>query len=959
MPDELMPDELKLRGADGKLYKLTPPDTSNRQIEPLRTPKAESILRTAKQLQLRQDFAPRDLIDWGRSQNLSEAEARWFAREYLKGSSGNAYWDAMVRPETLNPAFDSLLSKRNVNLIEGLGNILSTPQRSLTSMVLTAGKREFGKESNAAATASSFADAYAADPEWGSVFEGYAPWLPKPLRRAAAIPADIALDPLNMLIGMGLIGQSARQASKVPKATKAAAAVEAKASQAAAKSSTGLKRTVAKAIEKSAKTAQKDLKPLDFMDNNASQNWSAWFGIDPAKAVHSDSPFRLAGLFGHLVLDAPAATAAVKSASGAKAGERLSTAFAHLAQVADLRRNMAQVDPLTHAKEISAAERRSRHVPTSTYDSAKRYVDSLPVDHPDRLAFDHVSASQKASATGYAYTKARDVEEMYRMAELGGWKPASGTTGAVKSSFEEPVVGYLRTGTDAESKLIRDLEGNLELRYQQLRRAGGTIDADSLGDLFGDSWRGADADAAADAFTEYATRRRLSEASKSSQDNLFQLQDRATQSNAAANAHAIYRTDLSDSAKAAALIDHALANGKRVEVTIAQGTSNRFLMRKYADNPHVRFVSAPVESGYKPRSKPNPSAYFRIGGLSAAGRREMERQLRNVNSSLYTDALSLWKASKTVLNPPSTVRNFLQNFVLRHIEGYPTANLPAAIARLAKSPKRFKAMWDSTKNIATQDVARDSGKVLSRALKPFQDVYEGADRLAAVIMSEATGKAPREFMMNYGEIPRTLDFLRRSGIAPFISWQYFAVPSVARGLVDKPARARQVAAGLTRSQPDEEKRGDFVQLTNDREVKTGSLLPLNPADYGENGLLDPAQMPITQFLKGVSQTWSGEGRPWPRENQSTGNRLSDTILFLKDFFLPPAVSYFVPGLVQPAEQNPAKRAERDRLDYLLGLLGLPVRPIDADADQRKRYWEKRREYERIMKHRQREADNER
>lgn len=953
-----MPD-VRIRGSDGKLYRVVPPQETgvSRQIEPLRTPKAESALKTAKQLQLRQNFTPRELMDWGRSQNLSEAETRWFAQEYLKGGPGNAYWDAMVRPETLNPGFDSLLPKRNVNLIEGAGNILSTPQRSLTSMILSRGGREFGRESNAATKSFSFAETYAVDPEWGSVMEGYAPWLPKPLRRTVAIPADIALDPLNMLFGMGLVGQSARQAGRLTKATKAAAAVESKASQVAARS-TGLKTSVAKAVEKSAKAAQTDLKPLAFMDKNASQNWSAWFGIDPVKAVHSNSPFRLAGLFGHLILDAPATAAAVKSASKAKSGDRLSTAFAHLAQVSDIRRGMAQVDPLTHAKEISAAERRSRHVPIAAYESAKRYVDSLPRDHPDRLVFDTVSASQKSSDTGYAYTKARDVEQMYRMAELGGWKPATGTTGAVKSGFEEKIIAYKRTGSDAESSFIDDLQKNIELRYQQLKQSGNVIDAERMGDLFGDSWRNADAEAAADALAHYATRRRLSEASKSSEHSVFQLQDAATKPDVSAKAHVVYRTDLSDSAKAQELIDHALANGKRVEVTLAQNTSNRALMRRYADNPHVRFVSADVGPGYKQKTKPL-SETFSIGGLTPAGAQEMKRQLRNVNSSIYTDALSLWKASKTVLNPPSTIRNFLQNFVLRHIEGYPTANLPAAIARLAKNPDRFKVMWDNTTGIATQDVARESGKVLSRALKPFQDVYEGADRLAAVIMAEATGKAPREFMMNYGEIPRTLDFLRRSGIAPFISWQYFALPAVARGLVDKPARARQVAAGLTRSQPEDDKRGDFVQLTKNREVKTGSLLPLNPADYGEGGLLDPAQMPLTQFLKGVSQTWSGEGRPWPRENQSTGNRLSDTILFLKDFFSPPAFSYFVPGLVQPAQPNPGKRAERDRLDYLLGLLGLPVRPIDADADARSRYWKKRRTYERIMKQRQREADNER
>ena len=333
-------------------------------------------------------------------------------------------------------------------------------------------------------------------------------------------------------------------------------------------------------------------------------------------------------------------------------------------------------------------------------------------------------------------------------------------------------------------------------------------------------------------------------------------------------------------------------------------------------------------------------------GISEALSAEAQRltELANRAPGWYDRALSFWKATRTTLNPPSFLRNFFQNFVLRFLEGAPVERVPFAVLRLLRDRDRFRRAWESTGQSREflEEASRQSG-VLRRLMELAARGYEGADRLAAVILGEATGKPARSFLMQYGEIPRTLEFLRRTGIAPFIAWQYFAIPAVLRGVVNYPGRARAVLQGLIGLQPEREKRGEFIRL-GDREMRVGSVLPLNPADFGgEMPLIDVRQVPLYQLLSGLESTLSGRGRPFPMRDASTGSRVLDTGLFLKDFIVPPAFGYYVPGLVSPPGAEPGKRAPRGRLDYLFGLLGFPTRPVDALADARVKLHQLRRE----------------
>lgn len=315
----------------------------------------------------------------------------------------------------------------------------------------------------------------------------------------------------------------------------------------------------------------------------------------------------------------------------------------------------------------------------------------------------------------------------------------------------------------------------------------------------------------------------------------------------------------------------------------------------------------------------------------------LRREARE-GDSLYQRALRFWKASKTTLNPPSMVRNFYQNFLFRYLTGeLDPQRLVPAVARLLRDPNRFKELWEQTAGVETMvsDVPAGLRGLARRVVEASNRVYEGADRLASVIMGEAMGVNPRAYLLNYGEVPRTIRALAKSGIAPFISWSYFAIPGVVRGAVDHPDRLAKLLRGLTALQPDPEKRDEYIQIGS-REARIGSILPLNPGDFGgEMPIIDLRQMPLYQALQGLTSTLSGRGRPWPMQDYSTNNRVVDTALFLKDFFAPPALSYYLPGIIKPAEpadRSKPYRTPRTRMDYLLGLMGFSVRPVDAQYD---------------------------
>lgn len=375
---------------------------------------------------------------------------------------------------------------------------------------------------------------------------------------------------------------------------------------------------------------------------------------------------------------------------------------------------------------------------------------------------------------------------------------------------------------------------------------------------------------------------------------------------------------------------------------ISAGVEPGKTAQRTADMPTMR--SDTVEPGAAEAAE-----RYRFGGLSQAAQAEADRLSRQTRTEpgAYGKTLSAWKITKTVLNPPSWVRNFFQNFILQYLAGEPMQpwDVARGLRQFLFNPSLRRQAWQATQTTAgrTAEVGQAglaglAGKMLDRAAEG----YEAMDRAAAAIMSLTTGKHPQTYVFNYGEVPATIDFLRKTGIAPFISWQYFALPAVVRGMIDQPHRLRRVLQAVLAAQPDENKKGEWIELPGSREMRVGSVLPLNPADYGpDSDLTDPLKLWFLRPVTTLGGIRKGEGYR-PAGADRTYYDLPALLLWARDEALPPALSYYLPGVVSPPQPSEGSRKPRTRLDYLLGLAGFPVRPVDTQADEAARVKEKQR-----------------
>lgn len=611
-------------------------------------------------------------------------------------------------------------------LLRGLYGLLNLPLAAAASAVgatLTRGGEVFGKEAGKPRQVAKgdwlqrFFSFYSPQTEWGSVLEAVAPGVPRPVRQVGAVLADVLLDPLAY-ITPAKVGQTLRIGKPSP--------------------------VIAKVL-----------------------------GVNAAAAAEGRSPTRALGLLLHLVMEPRVTAAAVKEGLAAERGNRLTKAFQSLAQAQALRRAVAEsVAPGAPARAVQAIRHSYRGVPDEVIHAAEQVAQRLPEGHADAEALRRVKESMASSGTGHAYTRAGDVETVYRMAYEAGLRTEDTTAAAV-------------------SELVRQF---------------------------------------------------------------------------------------------------ALNQGK---------------MSAAAQEEARRLVE-------QARRRPG----------------EMAR------------LLSLWKSTKTIYNLPSYPRNFIQNFILRYLEGepMPLSRSLRSVWRYVTDPALRSELWRQTEMPAGRMAEVGQVGFLRKVHDWLGEKYEGMDRAAASLLSLITGKPARSFMMNYADVPATIDFLRRSGLAPFISWYYFAVPAVVRGLVDEPHRARRVLQLLLTSQPEERKQGEYIGLPGGREVRAEALLPFSPADLGpESSLIDPARLWISPLILDLVNLSQGRGyRPPQSETKLYG--AGGLARLLLDWMAPPWMVYYLPGLVRTLsgqeQAREGQRRPRELVDYVLSLAGLPVRPVDREADER-------------------------
>jgi len=104
-----------------------------------------------------------------------------------------------------------------VGVVGQLGNLLGLPQRGAVAWAKQVASKRGAKGSKYADSGEAFMDAA----EWGALLEDLAPFLPKPVRQALAVPMDIVLDPLLLVPPAKVAGVLAPIASKLPGAARA------------------------------------------------------------------------------------------------------------------------------------------------------------------------------------------------------------------------------------------------------------------------------------------------------------------------------------------------------------------------------------------------------------------------------------------------------------------------------------------------------------------------------------------------------------------------------------------------------------------------------------------------------------------------------------------------------------------------------------------------------------------
>ena len=191
---------------------------------------------------------------------------------------------------------------------------------------------------------------------------------------------------------------------------------------------------------------------------------------------------------------------------------------------------------------------------------------------------------------------------------------------------------------------------------------------------------------------------------------------------------------------------------------------------------------------------------------------------------MWRSALGWWKVSKTVYNPVAHMNNVMSNIAMMSVAGG-LGNL----SRAAKAMKNQDALYREALGVGlVGDVVDTTGVmemfvglngtdgqvmdgffanfakradkltfgVIGKIGKKMQTAYQAEDevfKLALYATARDRGLNPTQareyattFMFDYSEVPHGVKVLRDTGILPFVSYVYKAIPAVARLALTKP-----------------------------------------------------------------------------------------------------------------------------------------------------------------------------
>jgi len=330
----------------------------------------------------------------------------------------------------------------------------------------------------------------------------------------------------------------------------------------------------------------------------------------------------------------------------------------------------------------------------------------------------------------------------------------------------------------------------------------------------------------------------------------------------------------------------------------------------------------------------------------------IRRKLVDVSDpGAWQRAMGWWKRSVTSLNlPAGAIRNFLGNFLAHYLAGEPLKLSPRPFAEL------LREAFESTTYTRAGDIGAD---VLRRGEPPKQalarvaqtiadtagEIYSGADKLAAAVLSKLTSKPPEHFLIGENfRLPERIEWLSRVGLLPFASWPTFIAPRLWKGFMENPARWHRLAMALQSIGARESDNNLYIPMQDNKALNLEPFLPLSPymLSASEGDLPELlARWPAVAFARDVSDTLAG-APPKPAA-LATESIPINTAITVASYALPPTF-WNALRLVRPQWFADIPPSPLSKSDYLLRVLGAGIirDPAQYAAIRRRRELEKLR-----------------
>jgi len=254
----------------------------------------------------------------------------------------------------------------------------------------------------------------------------------------------------------------------------------------------------------------------------------------------------------------------------------------------------------------------------------------------------------------------------------------------------------------------------------------------------------------------------------------------------------------------------------------------------------------------------------------------------------YRKYVGQWKANVTIKNPKTHVNNMLGNVgMMTTASDIPVSKVPSILSDGLKIHKEgtandvYKSARDSgllerTKvqelaqmsgfDNAVSKIATDDSKLKtfgknaylsedSKMGKPIFDAYQKEDEVFKLgifnhylkqgMSSKEARKATEKIVFDYAKkLPRGVEFLRDTGLIPFVTWSYRSLPMFADVLKNRPAQLALTAGALALMNEDD---NSITEPTvGGRKLNVNNITP-----YME--YLNPQQFVSDQLLSGIPQ----------------------------------------------------------------------------------------------------------